>query len=404
MSRCPGLLGLFRGLPLAVLLLATPLPAADSPHGINAHAPQGADLAVLFDAAKDARIGWVRIDFAWSAVEKSAGVFDFSVYDAIAAAAAARGLSVYATIGSTPAWATDGPAGTGVPRFASDFAAFCTRAAARYGAGIAAWSFWNEPNVASSWSGTRQQYIDVILKPGADAIHAASPGARVAGPELANLVSNGAVWYRWLTDVIAQAGDRLDVVSDHVYGATAAAVTAKLETPTVFGSSPAYWDYISPSVKEVLEASGWLGKPFWLTETGWASDQIGEDAQAAQITGLLNDWATGQQGRAWLSHIFFYELVDDGNAGIPKWGILRSDRTAKPADAAYRAFIVAHTKGDVNGDGSIDVSDVFALVNFLYSGGPPPVGIADVNADGYVDVADVFFLANYLFASGPAPK
>ncbi|HKC26084.1 MAG TPA: dockerin type I domain-containing protein [Thermoanaerobaculia bacterium] len=404
MSRFPGVSGLFRVGSLAALFLGTPLRAADSPYGINAHAPQGADLAALFDAAKAARIGWVRIDFAWSAVERSPGDFDFSVYDALVSAAAARGLSVYATLGSTPGWATDGPALTGVPRSPADFAAFCARASARYGTGVAVWGFWNEPNLAVFWSGTRQQYIDAILKPGADAIHAASPGARVAGPELANLVSNGAVWYRWLTDVIAQAGDRLDVVSHHVYGSSAAAVTAKLETPTVFGANPAYWDYISPSVKEVLEASGWLGKPFWLTETGWASDQIGEDAQAAQITGLLNDWATSQAGRAWLSHVFFYELVDDGTAGIPKWGILRSDRTAKPAEAAYRSFIVVHTKGDVNGDGAIDVSDVFALVNFLYSGGPPPVGIADLNADGNVNVADVFYLASFLFAGGPPPK
>src|SRR5258706_15456548 len=131
MSRFPGLSGLFRVGSLAALFLGTPLRAADSPYGINAHAPQGADLAALFDAAKAARIGWVRIDFAWSAVERSPGDFDFSVYDALVSAAAARGLSGDATLGPTPGGATDGPAPPGVPPGPPDLPAFCPRAAAR---------------------------------------------------------------------------------------------------------------------------------------------------------------------------------------------------------------------------------------------------------------------------------
>jgi hypothetical protein len=59
--------------------------------------------------------------------------------------------------------------------------------------------------------------------------------------------------------------------------------------------------------------------------------------------------------------------------------------------------------GDLNGDGNIDVADVFYLINFLFASGPVPVQEADLNGDGVVDVADVFYLINNLFASGPAP-
>jgi len=55
------------------------------------------------------------------------------------------------------------------------------RVAARYAGTIQAWGLWNEPNLTQFWSGTRQQFIDVVLKPGADAIHAANPSALVAG-------------------------------------------------------------------------------------------------------------------------------------------------------------------------------------------------------------------------------
>jgi len=59
--------------------------------------------------------------------------------------------------------------------------------------------------------------------------------------------------------------------------------------------------------------------------------------------------------------------------------------------------------GDGNGDGVLDVSDVFYLINFLLAGGPPPAGDSDANGDGSVTVTDLFFLINYLFGGGPAP-
>jgi len=96
--------------------------------------------------------------------------------------------------------------------------------------------------------------------------------------------------------------------------------------------------------------------------------------------------------------------ADDPTPGITKYGILRFDFTEKPAAAAYRAFISAHTPGDASGDGQVTVSDVFfALASFLFAGGPTPAGDGDANGDGAVDVADIFYLINFLFAGGPAP-
>jgi pseudomonalisin len=59
--------------------------------------------------------------------------------------------------------------------------------------------------------------------------------------------------------------------------------------------------------------------------------------------------------------------------------------------------------GDVNGDGKVDVDDVFYLVNYLYSGGPALLASGDVNGDAKTNVDDVFYLINYLYAGGPAP-
>jgi hypothetical protein len=59
--------------------------------------------------------------------------------------------------------------------------------------------------------------------------------------------------------------------------------------------------------------------------------------------------------------------------------------------------------GDANGDGTVDIADVFYLINYLFAGGPIPVGRADVNGTGPIDLSDVFYVINYLFAGGPAP-
>jgi hypothetical protein len=59
--------------------------------------------------------------------------------------------------------------------------------------------------------------------------------------------------------------------------------------------------------------------------------------------------------------------------------------------------------GDANGDGVVDIADVFYLINDLFAGGPVPKGRANVASPAGVDLADVFYLINYLFAGGPAP-
>jgi hypothetical protein len=213
----------------------------------------------------------------------------------------------------------------------------------RYRGKITYWGLWNEPNLPQFWAGSRDQYIDVILKTGADAIHAGNRGAKVGGPDLAHLVSGDSDWYDWLRESLLEAGDRLDFITHHIYDSSGnRSVTSKLEASTLFGGHPALWGYVPPSVKEVLESTGWTGKPVWLTETGWESSRVGESRQASYYAGLLSDWFTGRSGRGWLTKVFFYELKDSADPGSSTWGILRPDGSPKPAYDAYQAFAVSH--------------------------------------------------------------
>jgi hypothetical protein len=63
-------------------------------------------------------------------------------------------------------------------------------------------------------------------------------------------------------------------------------------------------------------------------------------------------------------------------------------------------------RGDANGDGVIDISDVVYLLNYLFVHGPAPVPLeaGDATCDGVVDASDVVYLIKYLFVNGPPPS
>jgi hypothetical protein len=61
---------------------------------------------------------------------------------------------------------------------------------------------------------------------------------------------------------------------------------------------------------------------------------------------------------------------------------------------------------DANGDHTIDPSDIFYLISYLFLHGPAPVGgtaAGDANGDGMIDPSDIFYLVNYLYLGGPKP-
>jgi hypothetical protein len=184
---------------------------------------------------------------------------------------------------------------------------------------------WNEPNLEGFFSGTRGQYIDDILRVGSQAVHDADPGSYVLGPELAMSGS----WGEWLYVVLDQAADAIDIVTQHDYEDNGAQVLRKM------GGWEPFWN--KPTPRGIMEATGTDAKELWLTETGWHTDEVSEDAQAAFYEQVLE----GVDAYDWLDKVFFYELVDDPHIA-EQWGILNSDLTPKQAYYAYQSYIAAH--------------------------------------------------------------
>lgn len=68
-------------------------------------------------------------------------------------------------------------------------------------------------------------------------------------------------------------------------------------------------------------------------------------------------------------------------------------------------FVRVSQRGDVNGDGAIDISDLVYLVSYMFSFGPAPVTpkSSDVAGDGGTDISDLIYLVEYMFNGGPPP-
>ncbi|MEP0827453.1 MAG: hypothetical protein HRF51_02930 [bacterium] len=69
----------------------------------------------------------------------------------------------------------------------------------------------------------------------------------------------------------------------------------------------------------------------------------------------------------------------------------------------YNPYI-NYTPGDVNNNGTINITDVSYLIAYVYKGGPRPqpyICVGDVNASGSVQILDVTYLTNYLYKNGP---
>ena len=111
-------------------------------------------------------------------------------------------------------------------------------------------------------------------------------------------------------------------------------------------------------------------------------------------------------------------FADSGNGG----GVFKFSPDITQADSVYHPIFIAsdgsladsagvtmhvisYIRGDVNGDGKIELGDLVYLLNYLYKNGSAPVPLArgDVNCDGYIQIGDVVYLMNYLYKSGPAP-
>ena len=341
---------------LAVVVLAalsgTPAMAdnPDSPYGLNVHLPFSDFHFSMLEQAAEAGIDWVRIDFSWFDAEASQGNYNWAKFDTFTAEAQALGLNIFASLGAPPSWALEYPeAQSGEPGYRvieelDAWYAFVDQSVQRYAGVVDHWGIWNEPDLTASWYGTRQEYIDDIFIPTADAIHAANPDAMVVGPGLSMLANDQPTgpWYDWLDDLFLQAGDKIDIFDFHCYRGTRNELNFRIEwdgdISFLYDEPPGTTILTTASIRANLDVYGWDG-PVWMTETGWGYDPEDPCFASRRLTETLEDWYTGDPNRSWLDKTFFYHMWDGPTYVEGGEGLFHTDGTPRETFYAYADFI-----------------------------------------------------------------
>ena len=261
---------------LICLVLAGQAHAASAPRGFyGVMAAKDPDAAEIARMGKG-RVGTLRINFVWSAVQPTASSpLDFSYYDAIIGAAAEQGIRVLPTVYSTPSWAAARDNYPPSKAHLGAFRNFVNQAATRYGSNgtfwsthptipklpVTDWQLWNEMNSPSFWyrRPNAKQYV-ALLRVFSPAIKSGDPSAKVilGGLFRTPRIRHGINLDRYLPAIYrAKAKPLFDAVAMHPYSTTPKdALRAVRETRRIMGR------FKDKKAK------------LWITEVGWATGGV----------------------------------------------------------------------------------------------------------------------------------
>jgi len=319
-------------------------------------------------AMADIGAGWTRVLLTWNGVQRT-GPDDWRgfgrvVREPMLDAEVARGMRVAAVLHYTPGWAATDPAhgDRAVPRNLylpfddpeNYFGNFVYETVRYYHGRIQDWIIWNEPDIrledgavaeSTTWNGTEEDFAQ-LLKVGYLAAKRADPRAVVAFPATSYLPDASrqrAQYYARVLDILA----RDPTAAEHHFFHDAVALNLYYR--------PAALHRVHGVFKAIQYERG-LSVPVWLTETNampsddravacwerhvgasWQPTQHQQAAFAVQAYALAA--VAGYERIGW------WRLVD-GNHCVQTglWGLLRDDRTRRPAADALRTA-VGHFSG-----------------------------------------------------------
>jgi len=145
---------------------------------------------------------------------------------------------------------------------------------------------------------------------------------------------------------------------------------------------PTVRQYLPCSVE--LETRGGTGSNVFSITAGELPDSLTLDTTTGEISGVPVD-----------SGLFTFSVyVDDIYSNY--WD-----------EAEFNLYVepTPRIPGDIDVSGEVEISDLIYLVDYSFTGGPPPPlpNLADVDGSCAIDIADLVYLVDYMFNDGPAP-
>ncbi|MBT0565447.1 glycosyl hydrolase 53 family protein [Williamsia sp. CHRR-6] len=260
------------------------------------------DLNRELDAVATTRATWLKVLIDRSQIERSRGVYDWSVPDRIILGARQRNLRVLANLMFTPAWAGGGITRTNPPD-PQDFANFALLAATRYRTFVTDFQVWNEPNLGLFWGfqNNRAAAYARMMAAAYPAIKAAQPDATVVFAGLSR-ATGGDAPPTFLQQFYAAGGrGTFDAMAMHPY--------------IFYEGWPTDPDNALSDVDRtyrVMIANGDAQKKIWFTEIGAPTQAFGGLDQPTAAIQTLQILAFGSV-RPFVGPAFIYMIRDSSN-------------------------------------------------------------------------------------------
>ena len=243
------------------------------------------------------------------------------------------GLTPVLTLVGTPAWANGGRSPSFAPPRPRDFRRFATAAARRY-PWVRYWLIWNEPNKRLWLRPTRSAiYVQHLLNPAYEAIHAVLPHARVGGGATGPRGAAGGVapvaWVRGM----AAARAKFDAYAHHPYPWTPS------ETPSSGGCRNCPSITMATIRKLLVLVKRSFGpKPVWLTEYGYQTNPpdtflgVPPKRQATMLSlAAMRAWRLPR-----VTMLFQYLYRDELALSRFQTGLVFADDRSKPSLQGFR--------------------------------------------------------------------
>ena len=250
--------------------------------------------------------------------------------DLVLPALRAHRIAVLLTIWGTPAWANGGYGPNVAPRSKWSIALFVRAAASRF-FWVHKWLIWNEPNLPGFLEPTSPAvYVQRLLNPAYDALHAADPANDVGGGATAPYGPVSAV--AWIRGMRA-ARARLDAYAHNPYPAR-----PHVETPLSAGCGRCHSLTLGALRRLQQETSkAWGPKRLWLTEYGYQTnppDPVFGVTPAVQAR-YVADAALRAYKASRVDMLVQFLVVDDADPDGWQSGLFTARGSPKPAARVF---------------------------------------------------------------------